>query len=139
VKTWLKMLGSGDHAMAETIVPQVLRLLRFPRRPSVSVGDKLVLYALGHDRAFAIVEAFSPIRPGEGDNPWDKWFLDVREVMSTSYAAAPRLSQLSVAGRSLGESIGRHSHIQLRADEYDRAVTLLREAGAAEDRLYRAY
>ena len=70
MKTWLKMLGSGDGAMAETIVPQVLRLLRFPRRPSVAVGDKLVLYALGHDRVFAIVEAFSPVRPGEGDNPW---------------------------------------------------------------------
>ena len=132
------MLGSGDHAMAETIVPQVLRLLRFPRRPSVSVGDKLVLYALGHDRAFAIVEAFLPVRAGEGGNPWDKWFLDVRAVMSTSYAAAPRLSELSVAGRNLAESIGRHSHIELRADEYDRAVTLLREAGAEEDRFYRA-
>lgn len=133
------MLGSGNHAMAETIVPQVLRLLRFPRRPSVSVGDKIVLYALGHDRAFAIVEAFSPIRAGDGDNPWDRWFLDVREVMSTSYAAAPRLIELSVAGRNLAESIGRHSHIELRAHEYDRAVALLREAGAIEDRLYRAY
>ena len=139
MKTWLKMLGSGDHAMAEMIVPQVLRLLRFPRRPSVSVGGKLVLYALGHDRVFAIVDAFSTIRPGEGDNPWDRWFLDVREVMSTSYAAAPRLAQLSVAGRDLSVSIRQQSHIQLRPSEYDQAVTLLRQAGASEDGLYRAY
>ncbi len=136
-KTWLKMLGSGAGSMDETIVPQVLKLLRFPRRPSVSVGDKLVLYALGHDRAFAIVEAFSPIGKGEGDNPWDKWFLDVREVMSTSYADAPRLHQLSVAGRDLHTSIGRHSHVALRALEYDQAVALLRQAGAVEDSLYR--
>jgi hypothetical protein len=139
VKTWLKMLGSGDHAMAETIVPQVLRLLRFPRRPSVAVGDKLVLYALGHDRAFAIVEAFLPVRLGEGDNPWDKWFLDVREVMSAPYADSPRLAELSVGGRQLRDSIREHSHITLRPSEYDAAVRLLREAGAVEDGLYRAY
>jgi hypothetical protein len=139
VKTWLKMLGSGDHAMAETIVPQVLRLLRFPRRPSVAVGDKLVLYALGHDRAFAIVEAFLPVRPGEGDNPWDRWFLDVRAVMSVPYADSPRLAELSVGGRQLRDSIREHSHITLRPGEYDAAVRLLHEAGAVEDGLYRAY
>ena len=139
MKTWLKMLGSGTGAMDETIVPQVLRLLRFPRRPSVAVGDKLALYALGHDRVFGIVEAFSPVYEGVGDNPWDKWFLDVREVMSVPYADAPRLADVSVGGRRLADSIREHSHITLRPDEYDSVVELLGQAGAVEDRLYRAY
>jgi hypothetical protein len=82
----LKLLGSSEHGMDESIVPQVLRLVRFPRRPSIRVGDKIVLYVLGFDRAFAIIEAFSPVRPGQGDNPWDKWFMDVREAMCVPYA-----------------------------------------------------
>lgn len=136
--TWLKLLGSSEHGMAETIVPQVLRLVRFPRRPSIRVGDKLVLYVLGFDRVFGIVEAFSPVREGEGDNPWDKWFLDVREVMSLPYARSPSLDAISVAGRDLRKSIREHSHIQLRDLEYRRAVELLFEGGAIEDTLYRA-
>ena len=81
--------------MAETIVPQVLRLVRFPKRPSIRVGDKIVLYVLGFDGVFGIVEVFTPVRPGDGDNPWDKWFLDVREVMSLPYAESPSIDALS--------------------------------------------
>jgi hypothetical protein len=138
MRTWLKLLGSPEHGMAETIVPQVLRLLRFPRRPSIRVGDKIALYVLNQDRVFGIVEAFSPVREGEGDNPWDKWFLDVREVMSLPYADSPSLAGISVGGRQLRESIRQQSHIQLRDLEYRRAVELLLAAGAVEDRLYRA-
>jgi hypothetical protein len=139
VKTWLKLLGSSEHGMAETIVPQVLRLVRFPRRPSIRVGDKLVLYVLGFDRLFGIVEAFAPVRPGEGDNPWDRWFLDVREVMSLPYAKSPSLDAISVGGREIRKSISQQSHIQLRELEYRRAVELLLDRGAVEDTLYRAF
>lgn len=65
--------------MDETIVPHVLRLVRFPKRRSIRVGDKIALYVLKYDQVFGIVEAFLPVREPEGDNPWDKWFLDVRE------------------------------------------------------------
>ena len=133
MRTWLKLLGSPEHGMAETIVPQVLRLVRFPRRPSIRVGDKIALYVLKHDRVFGIVEAFSPVREGEGDNPWDKWFLDVREVMFLSYADSPSLVAISVAGRDLRRSISQQSHIQLRGLEYRRAVELLLADGAVED------
>jgi hypothetical protein len=139
MRTWLKLLGSSEHGMAETVVPQVLRLVRFQRRPSIRVGDKIALYVMGYDRVFGIVEAFSPIREGEGDNPWDKWFLDVREVMSLPYADSPRLDYISVSGRDLGASIRQQSHIQLREPEYRRAVELLLAAGAVEDGLYRAF
>jgi hypothetical protein len=125
--------------MAETIVPQVLRLVRFPRRPSIRVGDKIALYVLKKDRVFGIVEAFSPVREGEGDNPWDKWLLDVREVMSLSYADSPSLDAISVAGRDLRKSITQQSHLQLRDLEYRRAVELLLAGGAVEDNLYRAF
>ena len=138
MRVWLKLLGSSEHGMAETIVPQVLRLVRFPKRPSIRVGDKIVLYVLGFDGVFGIVEVFTPVRPGDGDNPWDKWFLDVREVMSLPYAESPSIDALSVAGRDLRRSIREHSHIQLRDSEYREAVELLLGRGAVGDRFYRA-
>jgi hypothetical protein len=123
--------------MDEEIVPLVLRELRFPSRPSIRVGEKIVLYALGHDRVFGIVEAFTKVRQGEGDKPWDRWLMDVREVMSTDYASAPTLAAISTSGRELATSIRQQSHIGLREDEYEAAVRLLRAAGAREDRFYR--
>src|SRR3954451_11516230 len=134
---WLKMLGSGTGRMDEEIVPLVLRALRFPSRPSIRVGDKIVLYALGHDRVFGIVEAFTKVRQGEGDNPWDSWVMDVREIMSTDYTSAPTLAAISASGRELAVSIRQQSHIGLREEEYEAAVRLLRDAGAQEDRFYR--
>ena len=136
---WLKMLGSGSHAMDESLVPRVLREIRSPKRPGFNAGDRLVLYALGHDRVFAIVAALGSPYPGDGPNPWDRWMADVRKVMATSYARAPRLRDICVpGGRDLHQSIRQHAHIRLTDEEYERAVAALRRAGAEEDPLYRA-
>ena len=95
----------------------------------------MVLYVLGFDSVFGIVEAFTNVRPGEGDNSWDKWFLDVREVMSLPYVDSPSIDALSVAGRDLRKSIREHSHIQLRDLVYRRAVACCSAGGAVEDKL----
>ncbi len=65
--------------------------------------------------------------------------MDVREVMSVTYAQSPSLESISVDGRDLRASIRQQSHIQLRELEYERAVELLLAAGAVEDGLYRAF
>jgi hypothetical protein len=135
---WLKLLGTGDGSMDESVVPLVLRRIGFPRKPSVQVGDKIVLYALGHDRAFAIVEVFSPVTSGDGPHPWDRWRCDVRPVLWTDYASAPSLDDLIVPdGRDLRASIRQQSHVRLRDAEYRLAVAALEDAGAERDGLYR--
>jgi hypothetical protein len=135
---WLKMLGTGDGRMDESVVPQVLRRVRFTKRARVRVGDKLVLYALGHDRVFAIVEAFTPLEAGEGDLPWDRWSCEVRRVLVTTYDRAPRLADLNEAGgRDLRISIRQQGHLALSDAEYERAVDALIAAGAVPDSLYR--
>ena len=132
---WLKMLGSSRGGMDESVVPLVLSELRFPKKPSVRVGDKVVLYTLGHDKVFAIVEVFRPVERGEGPNPWDRWRCEVRKVLVTSYDRAPGLDALT-SGRDLRTSIRQQSHIRLQDEEYERAVEALRAAGAEPDRLY---
>jgi hypothetical protein len=133
---WLKNLGSGTGRMDESLIPRVLRELRFPRRPRVAVGDKMALYALGHDRVFAIVEIFARPYEIEGPNNWDRWEVETRPVLSMGYHGAPRLADLTV-DRDLELSVRQQSHIGLTGDEYRRAVELLRAAGATEDGLYR--
>ncbi len=136
---WLKMLGTGTGAMDEEHVPSVLREIGFPRKPSVRVGDKVVLYALGHDRVFAIVQIYAPPFSGDGSEAWHAWRCEVREAMSTSYADAPSLDALCVPGaRNLRASMRQHSHIKLTPGEYEQAVAALRQAGAREDSLYRS-
>ncbi len=123
--------------MDESLVPRVLRELRFPKRPRLAVGDKMALYALGHDRVFAIVEIFGRPYPIEGPNKWDKWQVETRPVLAMGYEGAPTLSDVSVGGRDLRTSIRQQAHIGLTDDEYERAVMLLRQAGAVEDTFYR--
>ena len=135
---WLKLLGTGDGSMDESVVPLVLKNLGFPRKPSVQVGDKVVLYALGHDRVFAIVEVFAPVKSGDGPHPWDRWRCEVRPVMWTGYADAPNLDALIASGgRDLRASIRQQSHVKLRDSEYEPAVAALEHAGAERDGFYR--
>jgi hypothetical protein len=123
--------------MDESLIPRVLRELRFPKRPRISVGDKMALYALGHDCVFAIVEIFGRPYPIEGPNNWDKWQVETRPVLSMGYAGAPTLAEISVGQRDLRTSIRQQTHIGLSDSEYEQLVVLLRAAGAAEDSFYR--
>jgi hypothetical protein len=135
---WLKLLGTGEDAMDESAVPLVLRDIGFPRRPSLKVGDKVVLYAIGHDCVFAIVEVFSPVRAGTGPHPWDSWRCEVRPVCWTTYSNAPGLASLTApGGRDLFVSIRQQSHLKLTDGEYLRAVRGLEAAGAEMDGFYR--
>ncbi|HUH14796.1 MAG TPA: hypothetical protein VML35_02815 [Gaiellaceae bacterium] len=136
MRYWLKCLGSAGARMDESAIQRVLGHVRFPRRPSVRVGDKLVLYAVGYDHVFAIVEVFRPVERGEGVAPYDRWICEVRPILWMGYAGAPRLSALT-AGRPLRASVRQHSHIKLTSREYEQAVDALRTAGATADAFYR--
>jgi hypothetical protein len=133
---WLKLLGSGTGEMDETLVPRVLRELRYPSRPRTSIDDRIALYALGADRVFAIVAVFGHPYEIAGPNHWDEWQVETRPALWMGYEGAPRLGDLIVA-RDLHQSIRQHTHIKLRPEEYQRAVDALRVAGAEEDSLYR--
>lgn len=122
--------------MDESLVPRVLRELRFPKRPRVAVGDKMALYALGHDRVFAIVEVFGRPYQIEGPNNWDRWQVETRPALWMGYGGAPTLAEISVGDRDLRASIRQQTHIELADTEYDRLVELLRSSEAIEDSLY---
>ena len=102
------------------------RWSRFPRRPAVRAGDRMVVYAAGSGRDFgigrlmAVVRVLSDPEATFESRRWP-WAVEV-EVL----AAAPRLSRapslwdISVSPRALG----RHSHIRLTDEQGERVVRL---------------
>ena len=60
---WLKGIGHAKGSLPEAWLaerPGILERTGFPRRPRIEPGDRLVYYAAGWRRVFAVVEAVDP-------------------------------------------------------------------------------
>lgn len=139
---WLKMVGTNPSPLSDDWITGVgigarerrdlLERVRFPhnRRPSgIDAGDRLVYYAAGWRRYFAVVEVLS-------DTPYlsdedDRWpyVLDVHpRVLIARLSDAPPLEDLQLRKGNL--SVRRGSHIRLEPGQYRSALEgLIRAAG----------
>jgi hypothetical protein len=128
---WLKSLGTHDSRIASTGLASISWVtddIGFPRNPTVKPGDRLVLYASGHQKIFGVVEV--NLRP-QLDNNAKPWSYRVRvsaRLVIDSLARAPSLDVVSDGSRNIRKSIQQQSHIQLSQREYDAAVAALEEA-----------
>lgn len=125
---WLKMIGAAGQTLENDWLQDrydVARRIRFAKnkRPSgVSRGDKLVLYAAGWERIFAIavVKSDHPLEDGVEER-WP-WGLDVRiPIAVPRLDEAPSLGDLGVASTSVRQQ----SHIKISDETYQRAIDLL--------------
>ena len=122
---WLKALGHAnwslpDEWLASPGGPARLRRTGFPRRPRVEPGDRLVYYASGWRRVFAIVEAVEP--PVLIDHPRWPWSVAIEPLVAVPLLSnAPPVEAIGVAARSMSQQ----SHIRLRVEHYERAVEAL--------------
>lgn len=132
---WLKMVGAARQPLSTDWLNgmdveegrnrrDLLERVRFPRtkRPSgVEAGDRLVYYAAGAYRYFAIVEVLSsePYRTDE-DPRWP-YALDVKPLLLVGHIDdAPPLSDLRLRKGNL--SVRHQSHILLTPDQFASAV-----------------
>jgi hypothetical protein len=135
VTAWLKSLGTHSSRIPESglaSIGWVTRDVGFPVEPSTRPGDRLVLYASGHQLIFGVVEV--QLRP-ELDNRAAPWSYRVRtspRLVLDDLARAPALD-VACVGRDLRRSIRRQSHIRLTDAEYAAAVAAL-EAAVDESR-----
>jgi hypothetical protein len=128
---WLKIAGTGDTPFTAEMdrwqeVRPLSRSSRFPRRPSVRAGDRMVVYAAGSARDFgegrlmAVVDVLSDPEATLESRRWP-WAVEVEFVaVSPRLSRAPTLRDISVSTRSLG----RHSHIRLTDEQGERALRL---------------
>jgi hypothetical protein len=127
---WLKGIGHAGASIPEAWLADgrasVLTRTGFPRRPRIAPGDRLVYYAAGWRRVFAIVEVVAePTDRVSGSARWP-WTVDVEALLVVPHMEnAPPVEAIGVAARSMSQQ----SHIRLSEEHYERAVEAL--AGVA--------
>ncbi len=129
---WLKGIGHARGSLPEAWLaerPGVLERTGFPRRPRIVAGDRLVYYAAGWRRVFAIVEVVGEPTDtvAHGSNParWP-WSVPVEALLVVPHMEnAPPVEAIGVAARSMSQQ----SHIRLSPEHYERAVEAI--AGVA--------
>lgn len=130
MRFWLKTVGAANARLPTDWLTDVkgrrcdlLELVRFPRnkRPTgISAGDRLVYYAAGELRYFAVVEVTSR-EPAESDDERWPYALHVRAlVVVPSLALAPPISDLRLRKGNL--SVRHQSHIELSATQFQSAL-----------------
>ena len=129
---WLKALGHARWSLPDAWLedergPERLRRTGFPRRPRIEPGDRLVLYASGWKRVFALVEA---VAPPDDEHPlsarWP-WTVAVEPLLAIPRLEnAPPVEALGIPPRSMSQQ----SHIRISPEQYARAVEALASVAA---------
>ena len=126
---WLKAVGHARGPLPARWIEEgrtsVLREGGFPRRPRVSDGDRLVLYASVWRRVFGVVVAIGKVYQVE--HPRWPWRIAVEPLLVVpDLDLAPPVEAIGVAARSMSQQ----SHIRLRTEHYDLAVEALASVAA---------
>ena len=98
----------------------------FPRRPRMTGGDRLVLYASVWQRVFGIAEVSSePTIENPMAARWP-WSVQVELLLVVPVLSnAPPVEAIGVAPRSMSQ----HSHIRLEERHLERAIEALTSVG----------
>lgn len=138
MKWWIKVAGTGEEPYTQARWDERRGRMGagapgqslFPKRPRISRGDRLVVYAsgsaaeYGEGRFIAVEEVVSDEPEPSGHDRW-RWRLETRLVLGVeSLAAAPALREIGVSPKSLRQ----HSHIRLDESQGRAATELLRQA-----------
>lgn len=127
---FLKLIGSGNNPCPEPYERLFADFSRYPR--SIRIGDHLILYAAGgRKRVFALAEVTSSVYPAnyEGQFPHR---VDIKYLLNVSPADGVHINEVSTPKRDLLNSVRQQTYISLTPEEYERAVTKLREASSKQ-------
>ncbi len=125
---WLKMIGMTESPMTGTYKLNYVDFARNRRPRRIHRGDHLVLNACGGSKhVFALAEAMSEVYNG-GNMERFPYRVDVKYLVNLPVSDGVHIDAISTTERDLARSLLRASYIELRAAEYERAATKLREA-----------
>ena len=128
---WLKCLGRAGWSLPDAWLADggLRRLERtsFPRRPRMVPGDRLVYYAAGWKRVFALVEVTAEPTTDEPLSERWPWSVAVEPLVVVPLLEnAPPVEALGIPPRSMSQQ----SHIRLSPEHYDRAVEAIAAVAA---------
>ncbi len=126
---WLKLIGTRERPCSPSYARPYADSRRRPRR--FRPGDRMVLYAVGSRRVFALAELTSDVY-SSGDADWP-YRVDIRYSVNLPVASGVPLNEVSTPERDLLLSVRQAAYVELSPQEYERVAAGLREASESGD------
>jgi len=121
---WLLVRGRGEKPLDAGVDPTKIRAHSSSKRPSVQRGETAILYAAVWQAIFGVVEV---VGDPENDPQRDRWswtFAIRPIVVVRDLHDAPPVEAAGI----FPQSLWRHSHIRLTAEQFDSARALIESA-----------
>jgi hypothetical protein len=123
-QAWLLVRGGGDRPLPAAVDAASIEAHRASKRPSVQPGDPAILYAAVWQAVFAVVEITGEPENDPSRTRW-AWRFPIRALVAVpDLHDAPPVEAAGI----FPQSIWRHSHIRLSAEQFDAARGLIEEA-----------
>jgi hypothetical protein len=125
VTRWLLIRGRGERPLNARVDPRKIRAHSSSKRPSVQRGDAAILYAAVWQAVFGVVEVVGDPENDPERERW-AWRFPIRPlVVVTDLHDAPAVEEAGI----FPQSLWRHSHIRLSAEQFERARALIELVG----------
>jgi hypothetical protein len=124
VTYWLLLRGLGSKPLARRVDPETIRTQSSSKRPSVQPGDGAILYASVWQAIFGVAEIVGEPEHDPARERWS-WRFPLRPLaVVTDLERAPAVEEAGI----FPQSLWRHSHIRLSAEQFGRASELIEAA-----------
>jgi hypothetical protein len=124
VTYWLLLRGLGDKPLRRNVDPRTIRTQSSSKRPSVERGDLAILYASVWQAIFGVAEVIGDPEHDAARSRW-AWRFPIQPlVVVTDLERAPAVEEAGV----FPQSLWRHSHVRLTAEQFGRARELIKSA-----------
>ncbi|MGN6430434.1 MAG: hypothetical protein ACTHNB_06825 [Gaiellaceae bacterium] len=121
---WLLLRGLGSKPLPRRIDRKAIRTQSSSKRPSVEKGERAILYASVWQAIFGIAEITGEPEHDPTRDRW-AWTFPIRPLaVVTNLERAPAVEEAGI----FPQSLWRHSHVRLTADQFDRARELIEAA-----------
>ena len=121
---WLLVRGRGEKPLDRHVEAARIRTQGSSKRPSVQAGDRAILYASVWQAIFGVGEIVGEPEHDPSRSRW-AWSYPIRPVtVVTDLNRAPPVEAAGI----FPQSLWRHSHIRLSADQFESARKLIEAA-----------
>ncbi|MBD0329867.1 MAG: hypothetical protein ICV64_07170 [Thermoleophilia bacterium] len=114
MQDWLLVRGRGERRLDPVVRFDEIAGHRSTRRPRVRAGDRALLYAAGWQVLFAVADVVSDPEADADRTRW-RWRFGLRPTIALDdLREGPPVQAAGV----LTQSLGRHSYVRLRPDQF---------------------
>jgi hypothetical protein len=124
VTYWLLVRGQGEKPLDRHIDPARIQRQGSSKRPSVQPGDRAILYASVWQAIFGVADIVGAPQHDPTRSRW-AWSYAIRPVVVVANLnQAPPVEAAGI----FPQSLWRHSHIRLSAEQFEAARELIEAA-----------